>query len=249
MDFHCHLDLYPDARTVAREASRRNEFTWLVCTSPRAFAATRKVLDQIPNILITPGLHPEIAFERVGELDLLLQQMVDVSAVGEVGLDGSFRFRRTLDIQQRIFSAVVARSAELGGRVLSIHSRQAVKQVLSTLAQNSGYGTAVLHWFTGNLAELRTADDMGCWFSIGPAAFASPAGRALAAKLPKDRVVPESDGPFATVDGVVVQPWSSPITAQYLALAWSCSPEEASLHLDRNGRRLRAIMHMPERSS
>lgn len=245
MDFHCHLDLYPDARTVASEASRRNEFTWLVCTSPRAFVATRKVLAEVPNILITPGLHPEIAFERAGELDLLLEQMVGVSSVGEVGLDGSYRFRRTLDTQQRIFSAVVARSAELGGRILSIHSRQAVKEVLSTLAQNSGFGTAVLHWFTGNLTELRTADDMGCWFSIGPAAFASSAGRALAARLPKDRVVPESDGPFAAVNGVVVQPWSSPITAQNLAQAWSCSPEEAAAHLDENGRRLRAAMHLP----
>lgn len=242
MDFHCHLDLYPDARAVAEEASRRNEFTWLVSTSPRGYEATRKVLGQIRNILITPGLHPEIAVERAGELDQLLQQMAGVSAVGEVGLDGSPRFRRGFETQKRIFNAVVARSAELGGRVLSIHSRQAVREVLRTLEQNLGFGTAVLHWFTGSQAELRTADEMGCWFSVGPAAFASSIGRSLAMKLPRDRVVAESDGPFAMVDGVPVLPWSSSLTAQRLAHAWSCSEDEASARLDENGRCLRAFM-------
>ena len=78
MDFHCHLDLYPGAREVYREAARRNEFTWLVTTSPKAFAATSRVLEPWPSVLITPGLHPEIAHERAAELDLLLEQIVVV---------------------------------------------------------------------------------------------------------------------------------------------------------------------------
>ena len=89
MDFHCHLDLYPDAREVYCEAARRNAFTWLVTTSPKAFAATSRVLEPLPSVLITPGLHPEIAHERAAELELLLEQIAGVKAVGEVGLDGS----------------------------------------------------------------------------------------------------------------------------------------------------------------
>ncbi|MOA35015.1 TatD related DNase [compost metagenome] len=122
--------------------------------------------------------------------------------------------------------------------MLSIHSRQAVKDVLSVLAQHPGFGTAVLHWFTGTVAELKAASDMGCWFSIGPAAFNSASGKSLAKKLPRDRVVPESDGPFAQVDGATVMPWSSDNTAELLARAWDLPVSEVKLRLEANSRRL-----------
>jgi len=45
MDFHCHLDLYPGAREVYREAARRNEFTWLVTTSPDLLSCNHSCLE------------------------------------------------------------------------------------------------------------------------------------------------------------------------------------------------------------
>lgn len=242
MDFHCHLDLYPNAKEVYFEACQRNAFTWLVTTSPKAFAATSRVLGMSPNVLITPGLHPEVAHERFQELDLLLEQMATVLAVGEVGLDGSSRFRATYDVQRRIFSAVIARCEDLGGRTLSIHSRLAVNDVLATLALHPRFGTAVLHWFSGTSPELKAAIAQGCWFSVGPAMFKSRNGSTLAAKLPHDRVVPESDGPFAQLDGKPVMPWSAPETAKRLAEAWGISVESAMTKLNKNSEHLIALM-------
>ncbi|SDP92975.1 TatD DNase family protein [Rhodoferax sp. OV413] len=242
MDFHCHLDLYPNAREVYKEACRRNSFTWLVTTSPKAFAATSRALEPSTNVLITPGLHPEIAYERSHELDLLLEQIVTSPAVGEVGLDGSSRFKATYDVQRKIFSAVVAQCANLGGRVLSIHSRQAVKDVLTELSLHPQFGTAVLHWFSGTASELKAAEAKGCWFSVGPAMFNSMSGRALAAKLPRDRVIPESDGPFAQMDKTPVMPWCMPITAQLLADAWDISFTDAHLTLERNSLKMLDIL-------
>lgn len=238
MDFHCHLDLYPNALEVCNEAARRNSFTWLVTTSPKAYAATSRVLGSASNVLITPGLHPEIAQQRAGELQLLLQQIAGAVAVGEVGLDGSSRYRSSYETQLRVFSEVLSRCRELGGRTLSVHSRQAVKAVLDALEHHPGYGTAVLHWFTGSLAELRAAVAHGCWFSVGPAMFASAAGKALAARLPRDRVVPESDGPFAKVNGQAVMPWSGPDTVRHVAHAWGCSEYDAQRALDENSENL-----------
>ena len=74
MDFHCHLDLYPNAREVYKEACLRNTFTWLVTTSPKAFEATSRVLGASSNVLITPGLHPEIAQQKSGELGRVINQ-------------------------------------------------------------------------------------------------------------------------------------------------------------------------------
>lgn len=245
MDFHCHLDLYPGAKEVSREASRRNEFTWLVTTSPRAYEATSRVLGHLPRVLITPGLHPELVGNRSGELAQLLEQMVHCQAVGEVGIDGTYRFKASLIDQRRVFESVVARSKELGGRVLSIHSRGAVKEVLPILLKHPGFGTAVLHWFSGTASEMATAYRMGCWFSVGPAAFASTAGRSLMAKLPRDRVLPETDGPFATADGVPLPPWSMERTAILFSPIWGCSAGEAQAILVSNGRRLLTLIGWP----
>lgn len=91
------------------------------------------------------------------------------------------------------------------------------------------------------LPELKAATAHGCWFSIGPAMFDSANGRALAAAMPRDRVVPESDGPFAKVAGKPVMPWSALRTAEDLAQLWGISPEEAAGTLARNGQ---ALLHL-----
>lgn len=134
-------------------------------TSPRAYEATSKVLGHVPRVLITPGLHPELVERRAGELPELLKQIERTAAVGEIGIDGSSRFKSSLPIQRQVFEAAVSRSRELGGKVLSIHSRGAVKDVLTILLKHPGFGTAVLHWFTGTVAEMEAAYKMGCWFA------------------------------------------------------------------------------------
>jgi TatD DNase family protein len=245
IDFHCHLDLYPKARDVHAEALKRNVFTWLVTTSPMAYQATTRVLGSHPEVLIIPGLHPEIIHERYKELEQLLEQIGPVKAVGEVGLDGSRRFKHSYEMQRKVFTAAIETCHRLGGRALSIHSRQAVGDVLSTLSAYPDHGIAVLHWFSGTATELKLAVEAGCWFSIGPAAFNSASGKALAKKLPKDRVVPESDGPFAQVEGRTVQPWCFELTAKLLSEAWELPEVEVQERLKENARRLLTSMGCP----
>lgn len=242
MDFHCHLDLYPDARQVYAETERRVEFTWLVTTSPRAFAATSNVLRPNDRVAISPGLHPEIADAKQAELPSLLKQIEGSPIVGEVGLDGSSRYRRHFELQKHIFTSVVHRCQELGGRVLSIHSRGAAAEVLDTLEAHSGFGVAVLHWFTDSPSLLKRAIVLGCWFSVGPAMLHSANGRKLAGQMPRDRVVPESDGPFAKNGNAPVMPWEAMGVADGLATLWETSPQAAREALNANGVRLLAMM-------
>ena len=138
--------------------------------------------------------------------------------------------------------AVIARCAELGGRTLSVHSRRAVRGVLSEFERHPNFGTAVMHWFSGSTSELKDAAAHGCWFSIGPAMFESANGRALAEAMPQDRVVPESDGPFAKVGGKSILPWNTSQTAEGLAPLWATSPDEAAEMLARNGQTLLYLM-------
>lgn len=246
MDFHCHLDLYPDARQVYAETLRKVEFTWLVTTSPRAFIATSEVLPEREQLLISPGLHPEVASQKQAELSLLLEQIKHSAIVGEVGLDGSPRYRQHFELQKRIFSTVVERCEALGGRVLSIHSRAAAAEILQTLQAHVGFGVAVLHWFTDSPKLLRSAVDLGCWFSVGPAMLQSANGRKLVAQMPRDRVVPESDGPFAKVGGEVLLPWQALEVSEPLGIVWGTTQADATEQLRENGTNLIARMrHHP----
>lgn len=243
MDFHCHLDLYPDAKKVYIETLQRTEFVWLVTTSPRAYTATSRVLPASQKLFISPGLHPEVADKKHGELEMLLLQMKACTGVGEIGLDGSARYSQYFELQTHIFKSVVENCARLGGRVLNIHSRAAAAKVLDILDANPGFGTAVLHWFTDSPSLLRRAAKSGCWFSIGPAMMESANGRKLAALMPRDRVVSESDGPFAKVRGTHVMPWEARLVVSELAKVWSLPIEETMIALRKNGEKMITLLH------
>ncbi|MEF9675493.1 Qat anti-phage system TatD family nuclease QatD [Pectobacterium aroidearum] len=244
MDFHCHLDLYPNAKKVYIEALQRTEFIWLVTTSPRAYVATSRVLAPTQKCFISPGLHPEVADKKHDELEMLLSQMEDCAGIGEIGMDGSARYRQYFELQKNIFKTIVENCAKLGGRVLSIHSRAAAKEVLDILDANTGFGTAVLHWFTDSPSLLQRAVEAGCWFSVGPTMMESANGRKLTALMPRDRVVPESDGPFAKMHGVHVMPWEANTVAIKLAETWGISQDEASFLLKSNGLRLMGLLRI-----
>ena len=216
IDFHCHLDLYPNALQLLDEVARRNEFTLAVTTSPRAFIATSRVFSGRASVHIGLGLHPEVAEAKQGEEDLLVQLIASARFIGEIGLDGSSRFKQSLPLQVRIFTSAIAECQRQGGRVMSIHSRGAETRVLDTLEAHPGAGTPVLHWFSGNRAELQRAIRLGCWFSVGPAMLAGAKGRAHLSEMPLNRVLPETDGPFAKRRGASLMPWEASDIADYL---------------------------------
>ena len=238
IDFHSHLDLYPEGLALAREVNRRNDFTLVVTTSPRAYHATSRVFSGLKNIHVAIGLHPEVAEAKASELGALVAGIKEARFVGEVGLDGSPRFRKSLELQERIFRAVLSECSQQGGRIISIHSRGAAQRTIEALAAVGDVGVPVLHWFSGGIAELRTASRLGCWFSVGPAMLAGEKGRGLLGHMPLDRVLPETDGPFATKGGVTLKPWDAWTVCSALGEVWAMPREEVEGQLKSNLERL-----------
>jgi TatD DNase family protein len=238
IDFHSHLDLYPDGLALAREVNRRNDFTLVVTTSPRAYYGTSRVFSGLKNIHVGLGLHPEVAEAKVVELEALLAGIKGARFVGEVGLDGLPRFRKSLELQERIFRAVLEECRRQGGRIISIHSRGAVQRTIEALAAVSDVGIPVLHWFSGGVAELRTASRLGCWFSVGPAMLAGEKSRGLLSHMPLDSVLPETDGPFTTERGVALKPWDAWGVCSTLSEVWAMPREAVEEQLRSNLRRL-----------
>lgn len=231
IDFHCHLDLYPDPRRVAGDCQSRKVYVLSVTNTPSAWAGTAALVREEARIRTALGLHPQIAHERKGELKLFERLIQETPYVGEIGLDGSPEFRGHGSDQVTAFTRILEVCASAGGRVLSIHSRRAAKPVLDLLAKCQDAGTPILHWFSGTFRELSRAVGLGCWFSVGPAMLAGDKGRALVAKMPRDRVLTETDGPFVQVDGKPAMPWDSVRAEAGLAEVWGEPLEEVQRRL------------------
>ncbi|MCL4670373.1 Qat anti-phage system TatD family nuclease QatD [Burkholderia pseudomallei] len=238
MDLHCHLDLYPDALKLLPEVAKRNQFTLVVTTSPRAWVATSRVFSGHENVKVALGLHPEIAERKANERNLLLSFVAQAPFIGEVGLDGSPRFRSSLPLQQEIFDAVVAECERQGGRVISLHSRGATTEVLNILENHPSAGKPILHWFSGTSRELQRAIELGCWFSVGPAMLSGAKGRELLGKMPAAKVLPETDGPFATVNKVPLMPWQAKDVVPVLTQVWREPADAVNAKLASNLHRL-----------
>jgi TatD DNase family protein len=218
IDFHCHLDLYPNPHEVARRCEEKGLFVLSVTTTPSAWKGTLAL--ERGRIRTALGLHPQLAHERMSELDLFDQLIGGTRYVGEIGLDGAPEFQKSWDEQLTVFDHVLSSCTKAGGRILSIHSRRAAATVLDRLASYSDAGIPVLHWFTGSPAELDRADRAGCWFSVGPAMLRSERGRELVSRMPRDRVLTESDGPFAQIDQRSLFPWDVATTLAALSKIW-----------------------------
>ncbi len=205
-----------------------------VTTTPSAWKGTSALAAESARIHTGLGLHPQLAHERQNELALFDRFLPETRYVGEIGLDGAAEFRSHWQSQVEVFEHVLRKCRAAGGRIMSVHSRRASGAVLDYLEKDPEAGTPVLHWFSGSLRDLDRAATLGCWFSIGPAMLASEKGRGLAARMPRERVLTESDGPFAQISRAAVMPWQVENAVEELSRLWSVPPEDVEESIRRN---------------
>lgn len=239
IDFHVHLDLYPDPQMIVRGIVEREMYVLSVTTTPSAWEGTAALAAPGSRIRTALGLHPQIAHERISELPLFEQHLDEAEYVGEIGLDGGAEFKQHWQVQLKAFDHILNACSRAGGRIMSIHSRRAAPVVLDRLAAAPEAGIPILHWFSGSKRDLLRAIEMGCWFSVGPAMLVSDKARALVKNMPRDRVLTETDGPFAQIDGERAQPWDADRAIAQLAGVWEdMSREEIDRLVHANLRRL-----------
>lgn len=238
IDLHTHLDLYPNALDILARVNKENRFTLAVTTSPRAWVATSQVFKGHENIKVALGLHPEVADIKFNEMNLLLSSIHEADFIGEVGIDGSSRYSKTLEKQEMIFDSTIRECEKAGGRIISIHSRGAASKVLSIIKKYPSCGTPILHWFSGSINELKESIEMRCYFSVNALMLKSKKGRDLVSRIPVELVLPESDGPFANLNGKPIMPWEAMDVCFVLREIWNQPISEVKKMLNNNLDRL-----------
>ena len=241
VDFHCHLDLYPDPVAAIAAAEAAGVYTLTVTTTPKAWPRNLALTQHTSRIRAALGLHPQLVGERSSEISLWETYLPEARYVGEVGLDAGPRYYRSLDIQKQIFERILKQCARAGGKVLTVHSVRAVAAVLDLIEAHlpPGRGHTVLHWFTGSKAEARRAVDLGCYFSVNAQMLQRDKGRDLVGILPADRLLTETDGPFTQFGGRPACPADVADTLKELANVRQIPPEEMAATINRN---LKAIL-------
>lgn len=198
VDFHCHLDLYPDFEALVRECESKEIYTLAVTTTPRAWSRNHELASETKHVRAALGLHPQLVQSHGSDIAMWEKLLGQSSYVGEVGLDAGPQYYRSLPEQKRVFERILRACSKQGGKVLSIHSIRTASIVLDMAEEHLDLrnNTMVMHWFTGTPAEARRAVEMGCYFSINGRMLRNSKASALLKTIPVERMLTETDGPF-----------------------------------------------------
>jgi len=243
-DVHCHIDLYRDYDAVIREAEAARVFTLAVTNTPAVYTQCHDLVASTKFLHAAVGLHPQLVAARHRETDLLLDLIREVPYVGEVGLDFSDANPAVRLLQQDVLARILARCAEVGGRIVSLHSRRASRETID-LVSSLRPGTAILHWYSGPLRELGRAIDAGCYFSVNPSMIRSASGARLVRQIPLDRLLTETDGPFVEVAGRPATPANVSLLVEEIARLWQVEFAFAEAVLHQNLMRAFALVPDP----
>ena len=206
VDSHCHLD-FPDFKddldgVVGRARAAGVSRFVTISTRVRRQSDLLAIAERFADVYCSVGTHPHHAHE---ELDIAAAELIartrhpKIVAIGEAGLDYHYDNSSPRDAQEQGFRAHIMASRQTG-LPLVIHSREADDDMARILREETKAGAfkAVLHCFTGGRDLAFAGVELGHYVSFtGILTFKkSDDLRAIAAALPADRILVETDSPY-----------------------------------------------------
>lgn len=249
-DSHCHLDPMryggdlPEVLARARAAGLVG--MTVIGTRAADSEAAAELAGREPDIVAAAGIHPnDVSEVAPDEWDRVVKVLASgrARAVGETGLDW-YRDVAPRDLQREFFDRHLRLAQELQLPIV-VHTRESIRDALDMLREALARGplTAVLHSFTGTVAEAAEAVDLGCFLGFaGMVTFRSAQSlRDVAATVPSDRLLIETDSPFLSPEphrGRRNEPAHVIHTARCLAIARGEALEKLAAFTTTNARRV-----------
>jgi len=205
VDSHCHLDFedFDADRDAVLERARARGIGRMVTISTRVrqFDKLRTIVEKERDVFCSIGTHPHNADEERGistEELIRIAEHPKVVAIGEAGLD--YHYHYSTPANQAAGLRVHIEAARRTGLPLVIHARDADVDMATLLKEEAGKGAypAVLHCFSSGRDLAMTGISLGFYVSFsGILTFKnSEEIRAIAAELPMERLLVETDAPY-----------------------------------------------------
>lgn len=203
VDSHCHLcdERYTD---VGAEVARYEEGGVLAAINAAYSVASsfygKELAERYPSVFFTAGIHPD---NPLSATDENLESLLTLSAhpkcvaIGEIGLDYHY-LPYDEGAQKTAFHKQIqlAKTARLP---FAVHMREATEDTLTVLKERrADYDTFLMHCYSGSVETAKILLDMGAYFSFsGTLTFKNAKNlREVAAYLPADRILVETDSPY-----------------------------------------------------
>ena len=203
VDSHCHIN-FPDLAGKLPEVfdlMAANQVSHALCISVELekFPEIRALAESHPNVYASVGVHPdhEGCTEPTVEQLVALADHPKVVAIGETGLD-YFRLGGDLEWQRERFRTHI-RAARACHKPLVIHTRAAADDTLRIMREEqASEAGGVMHCFTESLEVAEAAIGQGFYISFsGIVTFKNAVAlREVAAAIPLDRMLIETDSPY-----------------------------------------------------
>ncbi len=255
-DSHCHITFEPLASQLPGilQKARANAVGCLLCVSVNleGFPQVLQVARDHPQVYASVGVHPSEVEGQDPTVEQLLALAADarVVAIGETGLD-YHRPAGNLAQQQDRFRRHI-RAARECGKPLIIHTRESAADTLRIMREEGAERVGgVMHCFTENWDTASAALDLGFYISFsGILTFKNAdALRAVAVRVPQDRLLVETDAPYLApvpYRGQMNEPAYVRYVAERLAALRDLSLEQISHTTTGNFFRLFAAAKVPD---
>lgn len=190
-DTHLHLDLMSNRENEIEEITKSKIYTIAMTNVPKLYER-EKALETIPYIRCALGFHPQLVKQYNSQKSIMWKNLPSAKYIGEVGLD--YTTNEDREEQVVFFKELIERCREDRTKIISIHSRNAVSDVIRIIGDKYEF-KPILHWFTGSARELADAISYGYYFSIN-LSMTRTKKSVLLKRIPKDKILLETDLPF-----------------------------------------------------
>ncbi|MDH4269069.1 MAG: TatD family hydrolase [Dehalococcoidia bacterium] len=195
IDAHCHLDRYEENLTYALEQITQHRiFTISNSMDLPSYKQNVKIAATSDLILPLFGIHPWNASEYVGCLEDLDWAISESPMIGEIGLDYYFVNETSrYDDQRKVFEHFL-KAVRRQRKIIIVHTKGAESEALQLLKK---YNTerVVIHWYSGPWHILKAMVEHGFYFTIGVEVLISQHIQDIAAYLPAELMLTETDNP------------------------------------------------------
>jgi TatD DNase family protein len=204
-DSHAHLDMSefdPDRKEAVGRA-KSGGVVHILCpidlTVPESLSRILELKQEFPGIAAAAGIHPHQAKAcSPSHLEAIRRLAGDrrISALGEIGLDHHYDYSPAA-VQTEVFRAQLRLARELGLPVI-VHSREAGREILDAVREEKFNCGGVLHCFTEDRDTAERMIELGFFVSFsGILTYPNAQNlREIAAELPLERILVETDSPY-----------------------------------------------------